>query len=126
VTFGKVPLTALAKLTRVVDGIEQPIGLEAAGTIRAALVAQKMLDADGRIQPAFNPRRGDFRLDLPEAHRDLTPLVIDVLSTYQIERHIHRERDDGPNRLKKGVTLSPEFRALWDRIKPKTTYRVEM
>ena len=26
VTFGKVPLTALAKLTRVVDGNEQPIG----------------------------------------------------------------------------------------------------
>jgi len=46
VTFGKVPLTALAKLTRVVDGIEQPIGLEAAGTIRAALVAQKMLAAE--------------------------------------------------------------------------------
>ena len=30
VTFGKVPLTALAKLTRVVDGKEQPIGREAA------------------------------------------------------------------------------------------------
>ena len=125
VTFGKVPLTALARLTRVVDGVEQPIGLEAAGTIRAALVAQKMLAADGRILLAFNPTREDFRLDLPEAHRDLAPLVIDVLSTYQIERHIHRDRDDGPNRLKKDVTLSPEFRALWDRIKPKTTYRVE-
>ncbi len=125
VSFGKVPLTALAKLSRVVDGIEQPIGLEAAGTIRAALVAQKMLDADGRIQPAFDPRREGFRLDLPEAHRDLAAVVIDVLSSYQIERHIRRERDDGPNRLKKDVTLSPEFRALWDRIKPKTTYRVE-
>jgi type III restriction enzyme len=125
VTFGKVPLTALAKLTRVVNGIEQPIGLEAAGMIRAALIAQKMLDADGRIQAAFNPRRADFSLDLPEAHRDLAALVIDVLSSYQIERHIRRERDDGPNRLKKDVTLSPEFHALWDRIKPKTTYRVE-
>ncbi len=125
VTFGKVPLTALAKLTRVVDGIEQPIGPEAAGTIRAALVAQKMLDADGRIQPAFDPRKLDFKLDLPEAQRELAPAVIDLLSSYQIERHNRRERDDGPNRLKKNVTLSPEFRALWDRIKPKTTYRVE-
>jgi hypothetical protein len=26
------------------------------------------------------------------------------------------------NRLKKDITLSPEFRALWDRIEPKTTY----
>jgi len=29
------------------------------------------------------------------------------------------------NRLKKEVALSPEFQALWDRIKPKTAYRVE-
>ena len=34
-------------------------------------------------------------------------------------------RDEGPNRLRKEVALSPEFQALWDRIKPKTTYRVE-
>src|SRR5665647_1747459 len=28
-------------------------------------------------------------------------------------------------RLRREVTLTPEFKALWDRIKPKTTYRVE-
>ncbi len=125
VTFGKVPITAIAKLTRVVDGAEQPIGRPAAEAIRDALVAQKMLDTEGRIQPAFDPRRKDFILELPEAQRDLTPAVIDLLSSYQIQRHIRRERDDGPNRLKKEVTLSPEFQALWERIKPKTTYRVE-
>ncbi len=125
VTFGKVPLTALAKLTRVVDDVEQPIGSEAAGAIRVALIAQAMVDAAGRILPAFNPRRAGFKIDLPEAQRDLAPAVIDLLSSYQIERHIRRARDDGPNRLKKDVTLTPEFRVLWDRIKPRTTYRVE-
>jgi type III restriction enzyme len=125
VTFGKVPCTALVKLMRIVDGVEQPIGREAAEAIRSALVGQKMLDVEGRIQPAFDPKRKDFKLDLPEAQRDLTPTVIDLLSSYQIERHIRRERDDGPNRLKKEVTLSPEFVALWNRIKLRTTYRVE-
>ncbi|MGE5553931.1 MAG: type III restriction-modification system endonuclease [Betaproteobacteria bacterium] len=125
VTFGKVPLTALAKLTRVVDGEERPIGRPAAEAIRDALVAQKLLDADGRIQPAFDPKRKDFKLELPEEQRDLAPAVIDLLSSYQIERHIRRERDDRPNRLKKEVVLSPEFQALWERIKPRTTYRVE-
>lgn len=125
VIFGKVPLTALAKLTRVIGDTEQAIGREVAEKIRMALVDQKMLDAEGRIQPAFDPRRKDFTLELPEAQQDLAPAVIDLLSTYQIERHIRRERDDGPNRLKKDVTLSPEFQALWARIKPKTTYRVE-
>ncbi len=125
VSFGKVPLTALAKLTRIVDGVEQPIGWDAAEAIRVALVEQNMLDSDGRIQPAFDPKRKDFRLELPLAHRDLTAAVVDLLSAYQIERHIRRDRDEGVNRLKKEVTLSPEFQALWDRIKPRTTYRVE-
>ena len=125
VTFGKVPFTALIKLTRIVDGVEQPIGQEAAQAIRAALVTQKMLDTDGRIQPAFDPKRKDFKLELPEGQRDLAPAVIDLLAGYQIERHIRREKDDGPNRLKKEVVLSPEFEALWNHIKPKTTYRVE-
>ena len=66
VTFGKVPLTAIARITRVVDGEEQPIGREAAERIREALVQQKMLDADGRIQPAFDPKKPGFKIDLPE------------------------------------------------------------
>jgi type III restriction enzyme len=101
------------------------IGRDAAEVIRASLVEQKMLDADGRIQPTFDPRRKDFKLELLDEHRDLIPTVIDLLSSYHIERHIRRDRDEGPNRLKNEVKLGPEFQALWDHIKPKTTYRVE-
>lgn len=88
VTFGKVPITAIAKLVQIVDGEEKHIGREAAEVIKAALVSQKMLDAEGRIQPAFNPKEKDFKLELPEEHWDLTPAVIDLLASYQIERHI--------------------------------------
>ena len=125
VTFGKVPFTAFIKLIRVVDGEERPIGREAAEAIRTALVAQKMLDVDGRIQPNFDPRRKDFKIDLPEPYSNLVPTVTDLLASYQIERHIQRDKDEGVNHLKKEVALSPEFQALWDRIKPRTTYRVE-
>lgn len=125
VTFGKVPLTALAKITQVIDGQEQPIGRQAAETLRAALVAQNILDTDGRIQPAFQPQSSGFQLNLPADQQALAPAVVDLLSSYQIERHIRKERDEGPNKLRKQVQLSPEFQALWDRIKPRTTYRVE-
>ena len=84
-----------------------------------------MLDGDGRIQPAFDPKRPDFKVELPESKKDLAPAVVDLLASLQIERHVRRARDEGTNRLKKEVTLSPEFAELWKRIKPKTTYRVE-
>lgn len=125
VTFGKVPVTAIARIVHVVDGQEQPLGRAAAEEVRSALVAQKLLDNEGRIQPAFNPRQTGFKLSLPEAHQDLVPAVIDLLSSYQIERHIRKEKDEGANHLRKQIQLSPEFQTLWERIKPKTTYRVE-
>jgi type III restriction enzyme len=125
VTFGKVPITAFAKLIQVVDGEEKPIGQEVAKVIRQALVEQKMLDGEGRIQPAFDPKRPDFKINLPQAQADLVPAVIDLLASYQIERHIRKDKDEGVNRLRKEVILTPEFAALWDRIKPRTTYRVE-
>ena len=125
VTFGKVPFAALVKLTRILDGTEQPIGRDAAQTILAALVEQRMLDAAGRIQPTFDPKRPDFKLELPEDHRDITAAVVDLLAAHQIERHIRKDKDEGVNRLRKEVTFSAEFQALWNRISPKTTYRVE-
>jgi type III restriction enzyme len=125
VTFGKVPIMALARITRAVDCQEVPIGKDAAEAIRTALVGQKMLEADGRLSAAFDPRKKDFKLELPQEYSDLEPAVIDLLAAYQIERHIRKDADEKPNRLKKEVALSPDFEALWNRIKPKTTYRVE-
>jgi type III restriction enzyme len=125
VTFGKVPLTAFAKLVQVVEGQEQPIGRSAAEEICQSLVTQSLLDASGRIQPAFDPRQPGFHLDLPAVYQELAPAVVDLLSSYQIEHHIRKERDEGTSHLRKQVELSPEFQALWEHIKPKTTYRVE-
>lgn len=125
VVFGRVPLVAMAKLTRVEAEEEIAIGRKAAEAIRGALVAQGYLNEDNRLQPAFDPQRDGFELELPEEYAELAPAVIDLLASYQIERHIQRERKVGPNPFKKAVEASPEFIELWNRIKPRTTYRVE-
>jgi type III restriction enzyme len=125
VTFGKVPLAALARITRAVDGVETPIGKVAGEAIRTALVDQKMLDPEGRIGSAFDPKKPEFALALPAGFDDLKAAVIDVLSSHQIERHIRRDKDERKNNLRKEIFASPEFEALWNKIKPKTTYRVE-
>jgi type III restriction enzyme len=125
VTFGKVPMTAFAKLLTIVNGEEKPIGKEVAEVIKASLVTQKLIDENGIIQPSFDPKKPGFKLALPTEFSYLVPSVVDLLSQYQIEKHIRREKDERVNRFKKEVALSPEFQALWDQIKPRTTYRVE-
>src|SRR3954463_5295285 len=79
VTFGKVPLTALARITRAVDGQEIPIGKEAAEAIRKALVDQKMLEEDGKLGTAFDPRKKDFAITLPVEYAGLEAVVVDLL-----------------------------------------------
>ena len=110
VSFGKVPLTALARITRVLDGKEVPIGKPDGEIIRIALVAQKMLDPDGRIGAAFDPKKVGFALTMPASFEDLQASVIDVLSSHQIERHVRRDRDERSNKLRKEILATPEFR----------------
>lgn len=125
VTFGKISRGALAKIVRVVEDTEQPIGQVAAGEIWGSLVASGMINDSGKIQAAFDPARPDFALGLPANYQDLDTAVIDLVSNYRIERHVRNERQEVANRLKKEVQLTPEFEGLWSRIKPRTTYRVE-
>lgn len=125
VTFGKVPLTALARLEEVIDDQGVPIGKEKAIALREVLIALNMMDADGRLLPAFDPTHPDFKLPLPPEFQPLSASLIDLLASYQLHRHIAEEKQQGPNNLKKEVLLTPEFQALWDRIKPRTSYRVE-
>lgn len=126
ITFGKVSLNALARITRVVDQREIPVGKAIAESIRTKLIEQKMLTQDGKIGEAFDPRKPGFTLIMPTGLEDLASTVVDVLSEHQIQRHVRRDKDEGPNKLRKEIVdHSPEFKALWEQIKPRTTYRVE-
>jgi type III restriction enzyme len=125
VTFGKVPFHAFAKIATVVDGQEKPLGREESKAIWDTLVKGKFIAGDGKLQPSFDPAKTGFTLNLPEAQAEHEKPIIDVLASYQMERHIQRERDEKKNVLRKEVVASPEFQELWNRIKPRTTYRVE-
>ena len=111
VTFGKVPITAIAKITRVVEGEPQPIGRQDAEAIKKSLVEQKMLDIEGRLLPAFDPKKPDFKIELPQQFQELIPAVVDLLASYQIERQ--QVHDGGNEFLELLGKLDLEIRLLW-------------
>jgi type III restriction enzyme len=122
----KLPIQAFAKIAAVVDGQEKPLGREESKTIWSELITRGFLAADGKLQPSFQPTRTGFTLQLSDAYKEHEVAVIDVLASYQMERHIKRDRDEVKNALRKEVVASPEFQELWNRIKPRTTYHVEI
>ena len=125
VTFGKVPKLAFAKLTRMVGEEEKPLGRETSEKIFDALVAKGMLNTDGKILPAFDPKAPGFDLGLPPEHADLRANIIEVMQDYQLERHIKKDEDGKKLVFKKGIELDEGFKALWERISPQTSYSVE-
>ena len=125
VTFGKVPKLAFAKLTRMVGEEERLLGRNISEKIFDSLVAKGMLNADGRILAAFDPKVPGFDLGLPPEHADLRASVVEVIQAYQLERHIRKDEDGKKLVFKKGIELDEGFKALWERIAAKTTYSVE-
>ena len=125
VTFGKVPKTAFANLMRVIDSEGVPLGRDASLKIFEGLAAKDFIGEDGKIKPTFDPKVPGFDLGLAPEYGILHSDVIDVLQSYQLERHVKKDEDGRRLRLKKEVTLAPEFQELWSRIKSKTTYSVE-
>ncbi len=125
VTFGKVPELAFSRLVRVVDGEEKALGQEASKQIIQSLKERGFLATDGKILPAFDPKKPEFDLGLPAEFAELSAAVVEVLQEYQLERHI--KRDDEGKRLvfKKGIELDDDFKALWERISPRTVFSVE-
>jgi type III restriction enzyme len=125
VTFGKVPKTAFAHLMRIVDGEGVPLGKDTSESIFAGLVAKGFIGQDGKIQSSFDPKTPGFDLGLAAEHESMRSNIIDVLQSYQLERHVKKDEDGQRLHFKKAVSLDPEFQELWNRIKTKTTYSVE-
>jgi len=127
VTFGKVPLIAFAfaKITESIGDYEKPIGREASENICSELVLNGYIDNNGKLQSKFNPSVESFSLGLSDQFSDKENDIISVLQSYQLERHI--KKDEEPKRLKinKQVFLDPDFEILWNKIKHRTTYRVD-
>lgn len=125
VTFGKVPMLAFVKLEHLEGEETKPLGRAGSEAIWNALKNSGVVDSNGKISPAFDPKKPGFELHLPEPYEELKDEVLDVLASYQLERHI--KRDEVPKKLafKKAVALDAEFQELWDRIKHRTTYAVE-
>ena len=125
VTFGKIPKIGFSKLSRIVNDEETFLGRETSERIWAELVVTGVIDQHGKIQPSFDPKKPDFTLGLSEEFNPMEAEIISVLQSYQLERHLKKEEEPQKLKINKQVFLDPEFEALWNRIKHRTTYSVE-
>jgi type III restriction enzyme len=129
VVFGRVTISDLVSVIKNGDGGDEKISSdkakEVALRIQVALRNAGVLDADDKIASGFDPEKAHDQIDLPEGFEELKPAVIDLVITGQISRHVKKEAKRNTNRLKTDLIKSPEFQALWEKIRPRTTYELD-
>ena len=126
VVFGKITLQAIAHMLRTADGgdplITPESAIKLAGEIKTALLQAGVIDESDIIRATADPVALFERVKLPEGLEELRPAIQDLCNGSQINAIVKRARNLVSNKLKPEVLMTPEFRALWEEISPRTTY----
>lgn len=107
------------------DGNLQPLPVASSEAIWDHLKQAGYIDAKGKIQDQLRRAIKEGSLTIPnefEAQRDQITGILRKLAGRIEVKNADEKKTIRPRRA---VLDSPEFQALWDRIKHKTTYRVE-
>lgn len=107
------------------DGSLQPLGATASEKLWEHLKAAELIDGKGKVQDSLRTALKDGTLQLPAEFEEHTSQIEGILKKLAGRLEIKNADDRKVIRTREAVLQSPEFKALWDRIKHKTTYRVE-
>lgn len=125
IRFGVVePHQFAAISTRGKDGTVEPLGLEQSKALWEHLKAKGHIDAKGRVQESLRTTIKEGKLSVPVAFESQLGQITEVLRKLAGRLEIKNADERRQVRTRQAVLNSPEFKALWDRIKHKTTYRV--
>lgn len=115
--FAGIPVTAD-------DGESGYLGVETSESIWDHLNQKGYIDDKGKVQDTLRRDLQDGTLILPDDVSDHADAIAGALRKVAGRLNIQNKDDRREVKLNKAVYLSEEFKALWDRIKHHTTYRV--
>jgi type III restriction enzyme len=107
------------------DGKEAPLGFDQSKVLWAHLRAQGYIDAKGKVQDSLKVALKNGTLVVPAEFEAQRGQIAEMLRKLSGKLEIKNADDRKQIRTRQAVLNSPEFKALWDRIKHKTTYRVQ-
>ena len=106
------------------DGQANPLGFDASEELWSHLYAEGYIDGKGIVQDSLRKALKEDTLLLPDEFEQQRSEIAKVLRRLAGRLEIKDADERRPVRPHQAVLHGPEFKALWDRIKHKTTYRV--
>jgi type III restriction enzyme len=106
------------------DGHATPLGMTPSKTLWEFLKTADYINKEGKVQDALKTALKDGTLQLPAEFEPHRAHIAEILRKASGRLEVKDADKRNPIALRKGVFISPEFKALWDSIKQQTTYRV--
>lgn len=126
ILFGIVNLQQFALIsTTGANGQPEPLGFEKSKVLWEHLKTGGLVNDQGKIQDALRKALKDGTLTLPDSFATQQPQVEKILRKLAGGLKIKNADEKTQVKLNKNAQLNEDFKALWDRIKHKTTYRVQ-
>jgi type III restriction enzyme len=126
IRFGIVEAHQFAGLTIIgADGQPAPLGIDQSKQLWEYLKSEKYLNAQGKLQDALRTVLKNDTLILPEPFTAQLPQVKEILRKLAGRLEIKDADQRRPVKTRQAILYGADFKALWDRIKHKTTYRVQ-
>jgi len=107
------------------DGQTAPLGVDQSKTLWDSLKAQGHIDAAGKVQDSLKTVLKEGTLVVPDTFKPQLGQIVEILKKVAGRLEIKNADERRPVRPRRTVLDSADFKALWDRIKHKTTYRVQ-
>ena len=123
--FGVVEAWQFSVLTRA-DALGKPVALGAAAAdlLFTHLMENKLINAQGKVQDSLRAALKNGTLALPLAFEPERGHITELLRRMAGRLEIKNAADRVPIKPRHANLHSADFKALWDRIKHQTTYRV--
>ena len=126
IRFGIVENFAFAGLQALdAEGRTTILGEDKSKELWSFLKEKGYINAQGKVQDALRTVLKDGKLELPEAFKQQLPQVTEVLRKLSGKLEIKNADERKTIRTRRAVLDGDGFKALWDRIKHRTTYRVQ-
>jgi type III restriction enzyme len=107
------------------DGQPAPLGFDRSQVLWEHLKAAGLVNAQGKVQDALRKALKDGKLVLPAPFAAQLPQVEEILRKLAGRLEIKNADERKQVKTRRAVLEGADFKALWDRIKHKTTYRVQ-
>jgi len=125
IRFGIVEKHQFASLpTTDENGKVKPLGVEKSEQLWKFLKDSEFIDNKGKVQDSLRTALKENTLSLPYEYTDQAQGIKDILRKLAGKLDIKNADERITVQTREAVLESAEFKALWDRIKHKTTYRV--